>query len=154
MKAKDLMIGDWILGLVEDNEQVGKVIAKHPARVTEINQNGDFSAECPYAFDELFDGDGHKIDDFVWYDTEPIPLTTEILEKNGFERRKLDGGAEEFVLADDYYDITIEEWSDSIWVFRYECTEMNTPHEQRTFSYVHNLQHALRECEITHEIVL
>ena len=87
-------------------------------------------------------------------DYDPIPITAELLEKNGFERRKLDGGAEEFVIADDYYDIVVYEWSDSIWVFRYECTEMNTPHEQRVFGYVHNLQHALRENGIDKEIVL
>lgn len=155
MKAEDLMINDWILGLVEDNEQVGKVIAKYPARVTEINRNGDFSAECPYAFDELFDGDGHKIDDFVWYDTEGIPLSKEIFEKLGFERHRItEKGStrEEWWLSDDYYDIVVYEWSDSIWVFRYESCEMNTPHEQRTMSYLHQLQHALHDCGIDKQI--
>lgn len=124
MKANELMIGDWV--------DFGSFMRQ----VIQPDYYQDVNGDC------VLDG------------TQPIPLTAEILEKNGFERRKLDGGAEVFVLADDYYDITIYEWSDSIWVFRYECTEMNTPYEQRTFSYVHNLQHALRECGIDKDIVL
>ena len=83
-------------------------------------------------------------------DYNPIPITAELLEKNGFKKY----GDTGWWLEDDYYDIQIYEWSDSIWVFKYESTEMNTPYEQRTFSYVHNLQHALRECGIDEEIDL
>ena len=48
MKANELMIGDWVLGLVEDNEEIGKIIAKHPARIIKIEENGDYAAQCPY----------------------------------------------------------------------------------------------------------
>lgn len=161
MKAKDLMIGDWILGLVEDNEQVGKVIAKHPARVTEINQNGDFSAECPCAFDELFDGDGHKIDDFVWYDTEPIPLTTEILEKNGWKKAFLSEGYGRRGMRLDGIPYTtglpkgvdnalnFAEWSiDEKFEFHLLVIYMWKGSIRLWVNYVHELQHALRLCGI------
>lgn len=83
-------------------------------------------------------------------DIEPIPLTAEILEKNGFETEDAkDGG---FILCDDFYDIFIYEWSDSIWVARYESTEMNIPFEQATMGYVHELQHFLRASGIEKEV--
>ena len=87
-----------------------------------------------------------------WY--EAIPLTAEVLEKNGFSYRKCNGGAEEWWIEDDYYDIVVYEWSDSIWVFRYESTEMNLPHEQRTMSYLHQLQHAFYDCGIDEQITI
>ena len=130
MKANELMIGDWVQDIT-------------PVVIDAIS-NEDI---CTYRAEQGYITANPS-------NLKPIPLTAEILEKNGFERRKLDGGAEEFVIADDYYDIVVYEWSDSIWVFRYESCEMNIPHEQRTFSYVHNLQHALRECGIDKEIVL
>lgn len=123
MRANELMIGDWVQGFLPDTySQVYGVI--NDCRVAIVGRG---------AYMEVSNED-----------ILPIPLTAEILEKNGFERRKLDGGAEEFVLTDDYYDITIEEWSDSIWVVRYDCTEMSTPHEQAVCGYVHQLQNFFR----------
>jgi len=76
---------------------------------------------------------------------EGIEITKEILEKNGFKR--FDAG---FFLDDDYFDITICEWSDSIWVYRYEGTAF----EQVTIGYVHELQHALNACAVELKIEL
>ena len=126
MEANELMIGDWVL------------VNGTPMQIQAIN---DIDGEI-MASDELYcliEDRAHSEDK-----VEPISLTPEILEKNGFERRKLDGGADVFVLAYDYYDITIEEWSDSIWVVRYDCTEMSTPHEQAVCGYVHQLQNFFR----------
>lgn len=97
----------------------------------------------------------------IWCEyLDPIPLTAEILEKNGFLYKKLKGiggDSEIWGLADDYFDIDIYEWSDSIWVFRYDCCEMSLPHMQVTMSYVHELQRALRDCglsEIANNIIV
>lgn len=127
MKANELMIGDW----VQDITPVVIDAISNEDICTYRDENGYITANPS--------------------NLKPIPLTAEILEKNGFKHYLIAEKGfkrEEWTLSDDYYDIVISEWSDSIWVFRYECTEMNTPHEQRTFSYVHNLQHALRECGI------
>ena len=139
MDSKLLMIGDWVL------------VNGIPMQIQAIDAIDDEIM----AGDELY----CLIEDRVHSEdkVEPIPLTAEILEKNGFKHHLIAEKGfkrEEWTLSDDYYDIVVSEWSDSIWVFRYDCTEMNTPHEQRTFSYVHNLQHALRECGIDKEIVL
>ena len=93
----------------------------------------------------------------IWCEyLDPIPLTQEILEKNGFLYKKLKciGDNEIWRIEDDYYDIDIYDWSDSIWVFRYDCTEMSLPHTQVVMSYVHELQHALRLCGIEKEITI
>lgn len=135
MEAKDLMVGDyvynhrnWECPIVEIHKNSAVVIARH-----------------------------YGEEEFLLSDLRPIPLTAEILEKNGFQHHLIAEKGftrEEWTLSDDYYDIVVREWSDSIWVFRYECTEMNTPHEQRVFGYVHELQHALRENGIDKEIVI
>lgn len=88
----------------------------------------------------------------IWCEyLDPIPLTPEILEKNGFGYFSI-GGAENWYIKDDYYNLHICEWSDSIWVLRYDSTEMNIPCTKVTFSYIHELQHALRLCGIEKEI--
>lgn len=79
--------------------------------------------------------------DYLLEELQPVPITPEILGRNGFKPTQ-----HGYVIAEDYYDITIREWSDSIWVFRYESTEMNIPHTQIVFGFVHELQHALRLC--------
>ena len=132
MKANELMIGDWV---------------KFP--------NSDLPHQV-YAVQ----GKSLKIDKQYWHKADklqPIPLTAEILEKNGFEHHRIfDGGSmeENWKFYDDYYDIKVYEWSDSIWVYRYEGTEMDIPHEQIVISYVNELQHALKKCGIKKEIEL
>lgn len=72
---------------------------------------------------------------------EPIPLTEEILKKNGF-------------LGNDYGEIIIGEW-------RIMCDCMNVAilHNEHVcidipIHYVHELQHALKLCKIDKEIEL
>lgn len=77
----------------------------------------------------------------------PIPITPEILEKN-FEKKTFLG------IFDDYFDLTIREYSDSIYIVDYHCCEMNLPDQSVMVGYVHELQHALRLCKIDKEIVL
>lgn len=149
MKANELMIGDYarvnrdglcikkgsvvvIRGIDADDKLEGKGLVG--------------VAHCHPLDEEQFDGG-------IWCEyLEPIPLTAEILEKNGFETEDAKEGG--FVICDDYYDIFIYEWSDSIWVARYESTEMYIPFEQATMSYVHELQHFLRTSGIEKEIEL
>ena len=90
----------------------------------------------------------HNTDVFV-EDIRPIPITSKMLEKNGFRHNVVpEIGIDDYVLSDDYFDITIEEWSDSIWSVRYENTETNTPYEQSACCYVHQLQHFFRVCAL------
>ncbi len=136
MKANEIMTGDYFR--ITKTGKIIKVIAVDECTNTVDYFDGDAGGALTIGLDKI----------------EPISLTKEILEKIGFERRKLDGGAEEFIIAEDYYDIAVQEWSDSIWLYLYNCTEMHIPHEQRTFGYVHNLQHAFNDCNVEKEMVL
>lgn len=121
MKA-NYQIGDWVFNTHN----------KKAERVAELRENGamlDYNDIYPY--DEI----------------EPIPLTAEILLKNGFEQK-----VGHFVLSDDYYDVDVCEFSDSIWVISYNATEMNMPFEQWTISYLYELQQFVRHCGIDKQI--
>lgn len=131
------MTGDWVR--LQYNHFITEELVTKDFQVTEIRDGGETN--------HIFGKDGNM---GMVEHIQPIPLTAEILEKNGFKKY----GDTGWWLEDNFFDIHIYEWSDSIWVFKYESTEMNTPYEQRTFSYVHNLQHALRECGTDKEIVL
>lgn len=131
MNAKELMIGDWVFtrGNIE--------------QVTSIYDG--------YICTEHYE-DSHD------YYFEPIPLTPEILEKNGFVEtdavvvgaRKMiwesEGGRTEITIwMDDTMQMDIRKniyYEDEVWyTLPFACT-------------VHELQHALRLCGIDKEIVL
>lgn len=82
-------------------------------------------------------------------DLTPIALTTTILEKNGFVQK-----GPIFVFADDYFDISIHELTDSIWTVTHHNCEMSLPDQRVHISYVHELQHFLRLCGVEKEIRL
>lgn len=82
-------------------------------------------------------------------DLIPIALTLAILVKNGFVQK-----GPIFVLADDYYDISIHELTDSIWTVTHHNCEMSLPDQRVHISYVHELQHFLRLCGVEKEIRL
>ena len=117
MKASKLMLGDWVM------------MNSGPARVFKLSE------------DEIIFYD--KFGSGISCGCDGIPLTTEMLEKNGFEHKRYED-AEYYCITTDFYDITIEELSDSIWLARYDCTEIDMPFEQVACSYVHQLQHFLR----------
>lgn len=122
MKTTDLMIGDWV-----------RCSDPTPFKIVSIMPDDGYSV--------VTGDDGF---DVCVGDLEPISLTKEILEKNGFKPFSVDIGG--WYIEDDYYYIHIIEWSDSIWVFKYKCKEIRTPITECTFGYVHELQHALRLC--------
>lgn len=76
-------------------------------------------------------------------DVKPIPLTPEILEKNGFVNNE---GWDEFVHYSDYpfIDFTLQVDEDGF------CLDL----PNARIAYVHELQHALKLFKIKKEIVL
>lgn len=76
---------------------------------------------------------------------QPIPLTPEILEKNGFERLGTD-----YILMGYPFGLTNpstpDDYKDNYWL-RVAASSVN-------IKYVHELQHALRLCRIEKEIIL
>lgn len=130
MKATEVMLND----LVMCNKKVCKVC----------------SIEGVMVLVSFKDGEKLTIEDNI----EPIPLTAEILEKNGFEKQGFDGWLLEFG--------TYAESGHILW-----RTDYGEPHlliesysskhgDFRSFGicYVHELQHALKLCGIEKEIIL
>lgn len=137
MKANELMIGDyvynyrnWECPIVEIHKNSAVVIAKH-----------------------------YGEEEFLLSDLRPIPLTPEILEKNGFVANK-------HAYPYPYYEYEVKEIEVKVgfafpqgnrtsykkpWVcIDTECVYI----EHLPCMFVHQLQHALRLCEIKKEINL
>ena len=125
MKAEDLMIGDWLKHYNGTPMQVTKITTEHFACADNRDMN------C-WEYNNKY---------------EPILLTPEILEKNGFEGIK-EG---KFPSLRNYYNdiiFQLEEIKEEgnckiLYIFK------NIP-----ILYVHELQHALRLCKIDKEIVV
>ena len=121
MKATDLMIGDWVKFMDE------------PLKVQHVYNNGydDVVAET---MEEFLDEDGvicEEIKDVPLVNCSPIPLTPEILEKNGWWYDGDDMWQHEEV---GFY---IEKWNE-----RFRCYDIN----DIKLDSVHELQQTLRLC--------
>lgn len=150
MKVNELQIGDYV-------NYRGQII-----KVTSLYDKGG-SNEVGWSDKES-----------VWVNAsnvEPIPLTTYILEKNGF----IKDANEDDRLVDKYHLLIptgIERISFTIQVSLYKdpicgvstlvkCWGQTPPYNGGlndihlcSENYVHELQHALRICGITHEIII
>lgn len=133
MKANELMVGDWVMPL--------KKLKGIPGKVITIEGGTDICWIDSKYYSCLF----------LCRDFEGIPLTPEILEKNGFEK---DDGGEEcwgcdagWVIPGEYDECGKEKsWQVEI---------LGEPNSfSGTIHFVHELQHALRLCGIEKEIVL
>jgi len=118
MKANELMIDDyvynhrnWECPVVEIHKNSAIVIAKH-----------------------------YEEEEFLLSDLRPIPLTPEILEKNGFVVESNDCHGESL----QYCKLV-----DGLWI---DISGENF--FEGKLEYVHQLKHALRLCKIEKEIVL
>lgn len=132
MKANELMIGDFL---------------RYKQDFPHTHLQGKLVKVCG------IDGrvDVRTIDDGIFHDSEhpdwlePIPITPEILEKNGF-------GDEE--MSDDNYgneiqiDLSLDEWTHE------EETGAIISGYGKKIKYVHELQNALRLCGIEKEIIV
>lgn len=134
MNANELMIGDWVaLRYKSDDLEVD--LCK-TFRVTQLrNEHGYLCAWSKFSGNM---GDVERL--------EPIPITPEILEKNGWSSRM--NGTGEFYLERPLLDAAI--LTKTVIGF-----QMNHgPFLGLPIHYVHELQHALRLCGIEKEIVL
>ena len=76
-----------------------------------------------------------------YVEVQPIPLTAEILEKNGF--------------SDNYADDDLSYAADAVGdIIGVHILGQGGLMDEMYFDYVHQLQHALRLCGIDKEIVL
>lgn len=147
MKVEELMIGDWVHlistihnvsfpdnGVIQDE---GYTTTRTPIKITTVSEN------CVSYY-------SNKLELYITLsseDIEPIPLTPEILKKNGFEGIK-EGRFPS--LRNHYNDIIFqlerikEEGNCKIlYIFK------NIP-----IFYIHELQHALKLCKINKKIII
>ena len=130
MKANELMIGDWV-------NYRGTFI-----KVTSLYDKGG-SNEIGWGKIESTWVNGRCI--------EPIPLTREILEKNGFIRDMFYG---EWQFDLDPFPFSVVQRKNNSWYLGREEHGIAHNREIIDISYVHELQHALRLCGIEKEIEL
>lgn len=139
MKAKELMIGDWVK-VIEPDRYAG-------AQGTILSLT---SQEGGYYEINISDVNyGYLTTDVFNEDIEPIPITKEILEKNGFEK---DARNESYYKWNWYILQDNVSYDMETWIVRlFKASDLTFCHP---IGYVHELQHALRLCEIDKEIVL
>lgn len=127
LTSKDLMIEDW---LQDSFGNIGQVYRLDPGRV-----HLRLLQERP------------QDEEYIVHDIEPIPLTPEILEKNGFKK--------DFELKGCYWRPDCRKYcivkEIETWYFAFR--HMGGGHICISeCNYVHQLQHALRLCGINKEI--
>lgn len=138
MKPEQLMIGDYIL------------FNKNIYKIEEISKKG--WAHITY---NLIDGRECRVglaSDYILDELTPVPLTAEILEKNGFKFYCTDV-FEEWKSKDKRITMHDKEYPNSFnkWSVHIDTEDMRTM-GYFEITYVHELQHALRLCGINKEI--
>ena len=114
MKATDLMYGDWVK--IKGHLDYDKV--------REIAMDEKMQWYISFACSATL---------FRAYEFEPVSITREILEKNGWERKG------------NYMIIKVG--NDTLyWVENLDCGLYKNQYHMCTCKYVHQLQHALRLC--------
>lgn len=125
MKANELMIDDWVM-------YRGK-----PIIVYEIDEYYDRINTEPDGYD--------SIRCIELSDLQPIPLTAQILRKNGFE--KVNGEYQDVFYCCDGLDLLIDYRIEPYGYTLYGVLELH-------IKYLHQLQHALRLAGIDKEITI
>lgn len=134
----DIMVGDF---LQNTNGDIGKVLGIRPYFGTDPSLIEDYEIVMRYNENGTAFSDPKLL--------MPVPITTEILEKNGFKKE-----GRYFIIEDDYYDVSIREITDSIWRVKYCNTEFSTFDSILHIAFIHELQQFLRHHKIEKEIVI
>lgn len=152
MEANELMIGDWVCYSEPNN---------YYTKVEEIRCTSDgeeYYIRCHRDSKDTF-LEQLKYEDFSVDILHPIPLTPKILEKNGFEKynlrwfegqHKWTWWSDKSTVVDLWYRELNDDPKDGMMV------RVDSPlvHICIRVDYLHQLQHALKLCNIEKEIVL
>lgn len=133
MKIEDLMVGDWVLTKSSDGEDT------HYIKVRDIGEHG--INMCGFLeFDEI----------------EPIPLTPEILKRNGFVKSELIFNYDHYIGIDDRVTLHNEHEfmnSNNEWYVHVDSEDYSTI-AGCELTYLHELQHLLSLCKINKEFII
>ena len=147
MKATELMIGDWVYVSKNFTQKYHKIraLSNDKGAVLRGIYVNEYGVECNSIFSPN--------------DTEPIPFTPEILEKNGFIKQNFDGW--EYIHPNDstfsYIDYRIlwrTDYDNHLFIKKYKGSNIFATLQISRINYVHQLQQALRLCGIEKEIEL
>lgn len=132
--TNELMVGDWVICHHPTCEPKQIQVTVGLLNVLERQDLGFQTEESP-----------------LYRIVEPIPLTAEILEKNGFKNYRLSYGNDGY-----YYHIVLEDVKGGMWID--VMSSRNVLHGRKEYcgliNYVHELQHAIRLCGIDKSIEL
>lgn len=131
MKANELMIGDWVV-------YQGDTEYTNPIKIEGMD----------IATDMLITSDR---EDVGLNGVEPIPLTEEILEQNGFVRHDKH---EYSVTGSNYNYLKVRCYADTYFEIGNAFDEEGELQAFADIQHVHELQHALKLCGIDKEIEL
>ena len=127
MKADELMIGDWVLD---------KAVSDKPVQIEQINEQ-NVHYKCGKGYMSV----GVEL-------LEPIPLTEERLLANGFYCERNIG----YVYDDGEYEVVVDLWNHGYRILHDRDVVMNIHCVIDVF--VHELQHALRLCDVDKDIII
>ena len=130
MKANELMLGDWVT--FRESLEEKQIL---PIKIVVLRD---------YTNDFLAKVCGDETCDELEFNDEivGIPVTSDILRKIGF--RTLLHDPHVYYFSTDYFEIFIDEYSDSIWRATYNNLEVNIFARRELIGFVHELQHVFR----------
>lgn len=137
MRAEDLMIGDWV-----QYQYTGGVF-----QIVEISKTEGIK--------QFEDQPFFKLNGII-----PIPLTAEILEKNGFNDSSFEANKKyKYIIHTNEYQLGYYPKTNSFNIYKRGIDPFYTKDVlccgfQNIVKYVHELQHALKLCGIDKEIVV
>lgn len=146
MKANELMVGDWVCYSKANNYYTRINEIRH----TEVPLNDQWYIEGMRSDNDKISP--NAVEYFAVETLSPIPLTAEILEKNGFDISDKEVMQYHFEEDGEKYHFSLRQMYD----------KDGKPHGYSFYAfnvltlldYVHELQHALRLCGIKKEIEL
>ena len=137
LKISDLSVGDWVM------------VNGKPRKISVLAEVWNGSNEVLVGYIAHVSPTGYNV---VYYKPiehiKPIPITAEVLEKNGFER-----STSQFIVYHTdkvwiSYDKPSETWSVTMYI------NDVTSNLNANINYIHQLQHALRLAGVEKEINL
>lgn len=139
MNADKFMIGDWFSFRIDGKTYIEKVLGITPSGLLVRDPYGNSEDEV---CDAWSDDASEEDDGYI-----PIPITKEILEKNGFIKKCVNTGYDSWVNYDPYPFYNLELIDDEDGLHLEDLYNLKV-------EYVHQLQQLLRLCGIKKEIVL
>ena len=145
MKANELMIGDWVIATKNGVSPLPSEVAEMLPRTGKVvGIDGDCVILDFKDFCFMLDG------------IEPVRLTPEILEKNGWEESKEYEPYIYYLLIGKDYSISLsKEWDSTTKTLYWSLSIGNHGTDAiLSIDFIHQLQHAIRLCGIEKEIKL